>query len=322
MTDALLEVVDLSVDYVTATGRVRAVDHVSLTIGRGELVGLAGESGSGKSTLVHALMRTLAPPAIIVGGAVRLAGRDLLALDDRALRAVRWRELALVFQSAMDALNPVLTIGEQLVDTVLAHESITRGAARARAEALLAMVGIDPRRVDDHPHMLSGGMRQRVAIAIALALSPPLLLMDEPTTALDVVVESDILTMLADLRRELGFSVLLISHDLPLMLGRTDRLGVLYAGKLVELGPTAALATAPAHPYTRGLLAAFPPLFGPRTPLIGIPGAPPRLSDLGPGCAFSPRCALATDTCRAVTPRLTARGPDHAAACHVTAASP
>ncbi|MFO0746585.1 MAG: ABC transporter ATP-binding protein [Myxococcota bacterium] len=314
----LLEVIDLSVDYVTPTGRVRAVDRVSFTVGRGEIFGLAGESGSGKSTVVHALMRTLGPPAVISGGSVRFAGRDVLAMSDAELRAFRWRDMALVFQSAMDALNPVLTIGEQLVDTIQAHERVGKGDARARGKALLELVGLDPGRIDSHPHQLSGGMRQRVAIAIALALSPPLLLMDEPTTALDVVVEKEILQKLLELKSRLGFSVVIITHDLPLMLELCDRMGVLYAGRLAEIGPARALAESPAHPYTRGLMKAFPSLLGPRQPLIGIPGSPPSLAAPPPGCRFHPRCELAVPTCRATAPALTVRGPDHRAACPVT----
>jgi len=318
----LLEVEDLSVDYVTPKGRVRAVDRVSFTVGVGEIVGLAGESGSGKSTILHALMRTLGPPAVITGGAVRFRGRDVLAMDEPSLRRFRWREMALVFQSAMDALNPVLTIGEQLVDTIRAHEATSRAAARARAGELLALVGIDPRRLDAHPHTLSGGMRQRVGIALALALEPPLLLLDEPTTALDVVVEKEILHKLVELKQRLGFSVLIITHDLPLMLDLTDRMGVLYAGRLAELGPAKTLRAASAHPYTRGLMRAFPSLFGPRQALVGIPGAPPSLGAPPPGCRFHPRCELATDACRLWAPALTPRGPDpieHLAACHATA---
>ncbi|MCC6619877.1 MAG: ABC transporter ATP-binding protein [Deltaproteobacteria bacterium] len=314
----LLEVEELTVDYVTPTGRVRAVDRVSFTVARGEIVGLAGESGSGKSTVVHALMRTLGPPAVIAGGSVRYQGRDVLAMDEAALRRFRWREMALVFQSAMDALNPVLTIGEQLVDTIRAHAPTSRRDARARARDLLALVGIDPGRLDSHPHTLSGGMRQRVAIAIALALEPPLLLMDEPTTALDVVVEKEILQKLLELKDRLGFSVLVISHDLPLLLELTDRLGVLYAGRLAELGPSAALRAGSRHPYTRGLMRAFPSLTGPRQALVGIPGSPPSLASPPTGCPFHPRCELTMPTCRAVAPALSARGPDHLAACHAT----
>jgi peptide/nickel transport system ATP-binding protein len=317
----LLEVEDLCVDYITPTGRVRAVDRVSFTVAAGEIVGLAGESGSGKSTIVHALMRTLGPPAVIAGGSVRFRGTDILAMDENALRRFRWREMALVFQSAMDALNPVLTIGEQLVDTLEAHTALSRRAARARARELLSLVGIDPDRLDSYPHTLSGGMRQRVGIAIALALEPPLLLMDEPTTALDVVVEKEILQKLLELEARLGFSVLVISHDLPLLLELTDRMGVLYAGRLAELGPSNTLRTGSQHPYTRGLMRAFPSLHGPRQALVGIPGSPPSLAAPPGGCAFHPRCELAQPTCRQVAPRLDPRGPGHLAACHATAAT-
>ncbi len=317
----LLQVVDLCVDYITPTGRVRAVDHVSFTVNRGEIVGLAGESGSGKSTVVHALMRTLGPPAVISGGSVQYLGRELLTMGEAELRAFRWREMALVFQSAMDALNPVLTVGEQLADTIEAHEQVTRSDARRRGAELLELVGIDPGRLDSYPHELSGGMRQRVAIAIALTLSPPLLLMDEPTTALDVVVEREIMRKLLELKERLGFSVLIITHDLPLMLELTDRMGILYGGRLAELGPAETLRNNAAHPYTRGLMHAFPSLFGERQALVGIPGSPPSLTALPGGCRFNPRCALVEPRCREVDPPLTVRGKDHLAACHVTDAS-
>jgi peptide/nickel transport system ATP-binding protein len=318
--EPLLVVDDLSVDFLTPSGPVRALDRVSFSIHRGEFLGLAGESGSGKSTLVHAIMRTLGPPAVITGGSVRLLGQDLLTLDDTRLRQIRWKQISLVFQSAMDALNPVLTVGAQILDTLLAHDPKTsRKTHLARVRDLLDLVGIDPRRIDSYPHELSGGMRQRVAIALALALSPALLLMDEPTTALDVIVERKILETLEALKTQLGFSILFITHDLPLMLDVTDRLGILYAGRLVELAPTETLAHHPAHPYTRGLLRAFPRLDGPLEPLSGIPGSPPSLASPPSGCRFHPRCPLAIPACALTSPALTPRrGPDHLVACDLT----
>lgn len=320
MADVLLEVDRLSVDFIAADGALCAVDKVSLTIGRGEILGLAGESGSGKSTLARALIRVLGPPAVITGGHVRMGGVDVLDMDEEALRAFRWAKVAMVYQSAMDALSPVLSIGAQIEDSILAHEKLDRAALDRRVSELLSMVGIDPARRTAHPHALSGGMRQRVVIAMALSLRPQLLIMDEPTTALDVVVQRDILAKLVELKRTLGFSILLISHDLPLMLEMCDRIGVLYAGRLVELAPSAVLRAGATHPYTRGLMRAFPPLTGPKVPLEGIPGSPPSLRSPPPGCRFAPRCASVMRECTARAPALEARGPEHFAACHLTPA--
>lgn len=315
-----MEVDRLSVDFITPDGAVNAVDQVSLTIGRGEIVGLAGESGSGKSTFARALLRVLGPPAIITGGHVRMGGVDVLDLDEDALRAFRWAEVAMVYQSAMDALSPVLTIGAQLEDSIAAHAPLGRAERAQRVDELLALVGIDPARRGAYPHALSGGMRQRVVIAMALALRPRMLIMDEPTTALDVVVQRDILHKLVELKQALGFSVLFISHDLPLMLELCDRIGVLYAGRLVELAPSSTLRAGAVHPYTRGLMRAFPPLTGPKVPLEGIPGSPPSLRSLPVGCRFASRCASVMRECTARAPALEPRGPEHLAACHLTPA--
>jgi peptide/nickel transport system ATP-binding protein len=317
MADVLLEVSELSVSFVSEDGLVRAVDRVSLSIARGEVVGLAGESGSGKSTFARALMRVLAPPAVITGGRVVFDGRDVLAMGEEELRRFRWSQVAMVYQSAMDALNPVATVGAQLADAILAHEKVGADALAERVGALLTLVGIDTARRDAYPHTLSGGMRQRVVIAMALALRPPLLIMDEPTTALDVVVQRDILQQLSKLRRTMGFSVLFITHDLPLMLELCDRIGILYAGRLAELAPTRAILAGAAHPYTRGLMRAFPPLTGPRIPLEGIPGSPPSLLSPPPGCRFHPRCTLVEARCRDAQPELVELGPQHRAACHL-----
>ncbi|HYG68781.1 MAG TPA: ABC transporter ATP-binding protein, partial [Anaeromyxobacteraceae bacterium] len=252
--EPLLSIRDLCVDYVTPAGPVRAVDRVSLDLGHGEVLGIAGESGCGKSTLAQALLRILPPPAVIAGGEVRFEGRDLLRLSESELRAVRWRRIAMVFQSAMDALNPVLTVGEQLVDTLRSHRASPAREARERAVALLELVGIPPDRLRSFPHQLSGGMRQRVGIALALALDPALVILDEPTTALDVIVERDILHRILELRRRLGFSVLFITHDLARMLEVSDRVAVFYAARLVEVAPASVLRSDARHPYTRGLL--------------------------------------------------------------------
>ncbi len=316
-SDVLLKTESLCVDYWTDAGRVRAVDKVSFELHRGEVLGLAGESGSGKSTLAKALMRILGPPGVITGGHIWFEDRDVTEMNEEALRAFRWQQVSMVFQSAMNALNPVSTVGDQIVDTIQAHKpSTSRQAGLERARELLELVGIAPDRVSSYPHQLSGGMRQRVVIAVALALNPTLLIMDEPTTALDVVVQKEILQRIATLKDELGFSILFITHDLPLMLQFCDRVGVLYGGRMAELGPAGGLKNAPRHPYTEGLMNAFPSIDGPKENLKVLKGA--SLSLLAPpsGCRFHPRCPYATDICSQEHPALTRLSARHEVACH------
>ena len=315
MTEPLLSIRNLRVDYVTESGPVRAIDDVSLDLAPGEILGIAGESGSGKSTLAQTLLRILPPPAVVAGGQALLDRTDLLKLSEHELREVRWKRIGMVFQSAMDALNPVITIAEQITDTLRAHTSMSARQARERAADLLAMVGIPREQLDSFAHQLSGGMRQRVCIAIALALEPSLVILDEPTTALDVIVEREILEQLRDLQARLGFSVLFITHDLGRMLQFSDRVSIFYAARLVEIGPAATLATTPSHPYTQGLLRAFPSLHGDAVSREGIPGAPPSLKSPPPGCRFHPRCPLAMDRCRAERPALHEVAPGHSVAC-------
>jgi len=315
----LVEVRGLQVDY----GRLRAVDGVDLEIRTGEVVGLAGESGCGKSTVANALMQILRPPARITGGSIVFDGTDLVGLSREQLRRYRWRNVSMVFQSAMNALNPVMRVGDQFVDMVRAHEHVDRKRALARAGALLETVGIDRRRVRAYPHELSGGMRQRVIIAMALALNPELLILDEPTTALDVVVQREILQQVAALKRDFGFAVLFITHDLSLLLEFADRIAIMYAGEIVELADAAALYESPEHPYTRGLMESFPPLSGPMRRLTGIAGSPPDLAAMPSGCRFHPRCPLCVETEplyeRQVSerPRLRGLAPGHHVACHL-----
>jgi peptide/nickel transport system ATP-binding protein len=285
-TDTLLELRGLAVEY----GTVRAVDGVDLEIRPGEIVGLAGESGSGKSTVANAAMQILRPPAHIVAGQVLFRGEDLVGKSAEELRRFRWRNVSMVFQSAMNALNPVMRVGDQFVDMMRAHERISKQRALVRAGELLALVGIDRRRVRAYPHELSGGMRQRVIIAMALALGPELIILDEPTTALDVVVQREILQQLEGLKRDFGFAVLFITHDLSLLLEFADRIAIMYAGEIVETASAERLAANPQHPYTQGLLQSFPPLSGPRVRLSGIGGSPPDLGDPPAGCRFHPRC--------------------------------
>lgn len=317
MAEPVLSIRDLSVDYVTDAGPVRAIDGVSLDVRRAEILGIAGESGSGKSTLAQALLRILPPPAVITNGQVIFEGRDILKLDEAELRALRWKRISMVFQSAMDALNPVITVGEQIVDTLLAHDAATPHAARERAADLLELVGMPRDRLDSYAHQLSGGMRQRVGIAMALALEPAVVILDEPTTALDVVVEREILEQICALRDRLGFTVLFITHDLARMLQFADRIAVFYAAEMVEIAPAAELRRAPRHPYTQALMRAFPSVHGDRVEMSSIPGAPPSLRNPPTGCRFHPRCDRAVDLCRERAPELRLLGPDHAAACHL-----
>ncbi|MFE4727787.1 ABC transporter ATP-binding protein [Microbacterium sp. NPDC056736] len=270
MTAPLLEVDDLSVEYVTEARTVRAVDRVSFSIAEREVFGLAGESGCGKSTIANAILRLLRDPALISGGSIRFAGTDVLALTAEELRDFRWRQVAMVFQSAMNSLNPVMTVGDQIADIFTTHEGISKKAALSRAGELLDLVGIPRERLRAYPHQLSGGMRQRVVIAMATALRPPLLIMDEPTTALDVVVQQEIMAQIKDLQRELGFAILFITHDMSLMVELSDRMAVMYAGRFVETARAGEIFAAPRHPYTRALMNAFPPMSGPRARLQGL----------------------------------------------------
>jgi peptide/nickel transport system ATP-binding protein len=323
-TEVLLELDDLVVDYLEPDRPLRAVDHVNLTIRAGEIVGLAGESGCGKTTAANAILRILQPPAEVTGGQIRFRGVDLGGLSTRQLRRYRWRNVSMVFQSAMSALNPVMRVGDQFVDMVQAHERVSRRDALKRAAGLLTLVGIDGRRVRAYPHELSGGMRQRVIIAMALALEPELVIMDEPTTALDVVVQREILQEVQNLQRNLGFAVLFITHDLSLLLEFADRIAIMYAGEIVELAESSELLANPLHPYSVGLLESFPPLTGPIVRLTGIPGSPPDLADPPSGCRFHPRCphcrledaALYTRQ-TAERPRLKPVAPGHDVACHL-----
>jgi peptide/nickel transport system ATP-binding protein len=325
--DVILRAENVSVDY---EGRrpTHAVRGVSFELRRGEVLGIAGESGCGKSTLAYALTRLLRPPARLTSGSIQFTDvdgstTDLTTMGAEDLRRLRWSRISMVFQSAMNALNPVTPIGKQFGDIFAAHRPDMDQAARmSRARELLELVGIDPGRSRSFPHELSGGMRQRVAIAMALALRPELVVMDEPTTALDVVVQREILDEIDSLREELGFSVIFITHDLSLLLEISDRLAIMYAGQFVEYAPGEAVTTAAAHPYTQGLLGSFPDLRGERRKLHGVPGTPPDLRQEFTGCPFRPRCGQSlAGVCETVTPMLR-QVPDRAegwlAACHLT----
>ena len=351
-TNTLLEVKDLTVDYLASNGTVHAVTDVSFSLRRGEILGLAGESGSGKSTLAYAITCLLRPPATISSGEIvyfprpsqdgennsrvaltRLSKNgnvhsieetpsiNLLQLSPAQLRDLRWDDLAIVFQSAMNALNPVMTVGAQIMDVLRTHRPhMGSDSRKQRAIELFQLVGIAPDRLRSYPHELSGGMRQRAIIAIALALSPEILIMDEPTTALDVVVQREILTEIMRLREKLGFSVIFITHDLSLLLEMADHVAIMYAGRIVEKASRHDLYLHPRHPYSYGLLNSFPSLHGPRRKMAGIPGSPPDLRAVPPGCAFHARCPLAIDVCREVLPTLqSVRGEESGqlVACHL-----
>ncbi|AYG03205.1 ABC transporter ATP-binding protein [Gryllotalpicola protaetiae] len=326
-TDApVLEIRGLKADYGYGENRVHALRGVDLTLHEGEVLGLAGESGCGKSTLVYAATRLLPPPGLISGGRVMYHPRDgepvdLLQLGDRELRANRWEDTALVFQGAMNSLNPVYRIGRQITDAISAHRPDWGRARREeRARELMTLVGIDPARLRDFPHQLSGGMRQRVMIAMALALEPRVLIMDEPTTALDVVMQRQIVEEIVELRKKLGFAVVFITHDVSLLIEIADRIAIMYAGEIVEEGTAESLYRAPRHPYTQGLLRSFPPLHGPRRAMTGIAGSPPDLQALPAGCRYAPRCPFVMDRCRTDVPALTPTdvpddGPERRVAC-------
>ena len=314
--EAVLDIRGLTVDYGVGDVAVRATADVDLVLHKGEVLGLAGESGSGKSTLAYAVTRLLRPPGVITGGEAwfnsATDGRvDLLAADAGQLRRLRWSEIAVVFQSAMHALNPVMTVGRQLTDVLEVHRpNLGRAARRSRAIELLRLVGISGDRLSSYPHELSGGMRQRVMIAMALALEPQVVIMDEPTTALDVVTQREILEELIGLRDELGFAVLFITHDLSLLIELADSIAVMYAGRLVERASAASLFRSPRHPYTRGLLNSFPSLHGEWRKMTGIPGSPPDLKQVPTGCPFHPRCPHAFDRCSVEQPKLVDRDGD------------
>jgi len=313
----LLEVEDLVVEFPTRRGRLVAVDRVSFTIEAGEVLGMVGESGAGKSLTGMAIIGLLEPPGRIAGGSIRLEGQRIDDLPPDAMRRIRGRKIGAIFQDPLTSLNPLYTIGRQLEETIRTHLDLDGRAARARAIDLLREVGIPApeRRIDAYPHELSGGMRQRVVIALALAAEPALVVADEPTTALDVSIQAQIVQLLKRLCREHGTAVLLVTHDMGVIAETADRVAVLYAGRLVELGPVEAVIRRPLHPYTQGLMGAIPRIGARKGRLVQIDGAMPRLDAIPPGCAFHPRCPHAFERCRIERPALVGVGPAHRAAC-------
>nr|WP_317427291.1 ABC transporter ATP-binding protein [uncultured Blautia sp.] len=314
--EIILSVKDLSVEYKADRGSVHAVSGVSFDIHKGEFFGLAGESGCGKSTIAYSIMKLLKGSADIVRGSIEFRGKNILAFGKEELRQFRWEKSSMVLQSAMNNLNPVVTIGSQLVDAILAHEEVSKEEAITRAKKLLTLVNIDSKRLKAYPHELSGGMRQRVVIAMALALKPDLVIFDEPTTALDVVVQYNIIRRIIQLKEEMGFAILFITHDLPLMLQMCDRIAIMYAGKMVETAPVEELLKKPAHPYTQGLLNSFPSLLEAKVKLRGIEGSVPDLITPPAGCLFAPRCFARESDCVEIIPVFTEIGEHHYCACH------
>jgi peptide/nickel transport system ATP-binding protein len=303
-TGAVLTVRDLSVEYDMERGSVLAVDNVSFDLDQGEFIAVVGESGCGKSTLLFAIAQLLVPPARVVAGSVIFRGQSMVGLTDRQLASVRWKDLSVVMQSAMNALNPVKSIGAQFKDAMRAHGVTSKEQIADRSAEVLAMVGIDPVHLSSYPHQLSGGMRQRSMIAMALLLTPELVIMDEPTSALDVVAQRSLMVQIKELQERLGFAVIFVTHDMSLVSHFSDRLMVMYAGRVDELGPTRQVFDSPQHPYTIGLMEAFPSIRGPKVPLTGIPGSPPNLASPPPGCRFAPRCPKVMARCREETPGL------------------
>ncbi|MEU8590993.1 ABC transporter ATP-binding protein [Streptomyces sp. NPDC048664] len=322
----LLEVRDLHVEFRTRDGAAKAVNGVSYAVDAGQTLAVLGESGSGKSVTAQAVMGILdVPPGRITGGEVLFEGRDLLTLKEEARRRIRGAEMAMIFQDALSALNPVLTVGEQLGEMFLVHRGMSRKDARAKAVELMERVRIPgaAQRVRDYPHQFSGGMRQRIMIAMALALEPALIIADEPTTALDVTVQAQVMDLLAELQREYRMGLILITHDLGVVADVADRIAVMYAGRIVESAPVHDIYKAPAHPYTRGLLDSIPRVDQKGRELYAIRGLPPNLMNIPPGCAFHPRCPMAQDVCRTDPPPLYevtggagGGGGDRTSACH------
>jgi peptide/nickel transport system ATP-binding protein len=322
---ALLEVDNLQTHFRTPDGVNRAVDGISFAVEAGETVAIVGESGCGKSVTANSILRLVPQPPGRIGGAIRFQGRDLLKLSERAMREVRGNDISMIFQEPMTSLNPVLTIGRQIAEPLRLHQGLSRESVEQRVVEMLGLVGIaEPRRrAREYPHQLSGGMRQRVMIAIALACRPKLLIADEPTTALDVTIQAQILNLMTDLKQRVGAAIILITHDLGVVAEIAERVMVMYAGRKVEEAPVAELFRSPRHPYTRGLLSAVPKLgsslAAAQTRLAEIPGVVPSLKQRIAGCVFASRCAFARDLCRRVAPALEEKAPAHFAACHFAA---
>ena len=313
-TETVLAVDNLTMHYITRAGAVRAVDGVSFSVERGQSLGLVGESGCGKSSIAITLLKLLPDNARLLSGSISLNGVDLIPLGEEQMRAYRWDRISMVFQAAMNSLDPVYRVGDQIVEALEAHSGSARQDAIERVRELFDLVSLDPSFILRYPHEYSGGMKQRAIIAMALACEPDLMIADEPTTALDVIVQDRILREMQNIQRSLDMSMIYISHDMAVIAEVSDVVGVMYAGKIVEFGPTTDVYSKPIHPYTRALMSAFPSVKGEKHELTTLPGEPPDLLDPPSGCRFHPRCAYATDECRASTPPIVRRGA-HWAAC-------
>ena len=315
----LLQLDGLTTNYRTMRGWVKAAEDVSFEIEKGEALGVVGESGCGKTTVALSILKILPQGARIRGGRILFEGNDLVPLSDRQMRKIRWKGISIVFQGAMNALNPVFKVGDQIIEAIRLHEpDVSKSDAKRRAEALLEMVGVEPSRVDNYPHEFSGGMRQRALIAMALAANPKLLIADEPGTALDVIVQAQVLQLMRSLKEKLGLSMMMISHDLSIVAEVCEKIAIMYAGHIVEYGDIDAIFKEPLHPYTQGLIGAFPSIKGDRKKLISIPGQPPDLLDPPAACRFHPRCPYAMDVCRKEKPEMKKVGTgNHYVSCYL-----
>jgi len=318
---ALIEVDHLKTYFDTRSGTVRAVDDVSWTLEKGESLGLAGESGCGKTTTALSIIRLLPKNGRIVDGHIRYSGKDLATIKESELRRIRWKHIAIVFQGAMNALNPVKRVSWQIAEAIALHDNMSFDEAQGRVVELLELVGINPARKDEYPHEFSGGMRQRVMIAMALACRPKIIIADEPVTALDVMIQAQILELLTKLQKELDLSMILISHDLSVIAQTCNKVAIMYGGKIAEYGPAQEVFLDPQHPYTQGLLRSFPDIYGPRDLPPWIPGQPPNLLEPPDGCRFHERCPLAFAECLVREPPLYETRPGHLASCHLRAPS-
>ena len=315
--NVLLKVENLTMHYTTRAGEVSAVDDVSFTLRMGEALGLVGESGSGKTSIASTLLRLLPENGRILHGRIYLEGVDLVGLSEEAMRKIRWARISMVFQAAMNTLNPVYKVGDQIVEALETHNLIDSNLeARQQVAELFRLVGLDPKMMDHYPHEYSGGMRQRAVIAMALACHPQLVIADEPTTALDVIVQDNLLREMTALQKRLGMSMIYISHDIAVIAEVSDRIGVMYAGRLIELGDSVEIFRRPLHPYTYGLMSAFPSTVGPKRELATLPGEPPDLIHPPEGCRFHPRCPKATELCSQEVPEFIDHGGGHFVACH------
>lgn len=316
---ALLEIQNLKMYYETLRGYVKAVDDISVQVDKREALGLAGESGCGKTSAALTILKLLPWNAKIVQGKIELAGENILAMGENDFRKkIRWKRISMIFQGAMNALHPTYTVGHQINEALLLHENINKAEATERTVKLIELVGMDPSRVERYPHELSGGMKQRAVTAMALACNPDLIIADEPTTALDVIVQAQVLKVMKELRTRLDISMIVISHDLSLIAETCNKSAIMYAGKIAEYGDVRHIYKEPLHPYTQKLITAFPSVIGPKTELSSIPGFPPDLLKPPPGCRFHPRCPLAMEVCRRKEPSLDqVESPGHFVACHL-----